>query len=201
MNQLNVEGAGLSEQLALFAPSCLKPEGLRYAPEFVSFETERELIAHIAALPLQPFQFGPYQGKRRVASFGFRYDYNLRRLQDADPIAAWLRPVIDAVEAFGGPNTRIGQVLCTAYDTGVGIGWHRDKPHFDRVFGLSLGSACNFRFRRAAAENWRRFTLVAEPRSLYMMSGPSRLLWEHSIPAVQAPRCSITFRTMAERNF
>ncbi|HEV7879409.1 alpha-ketoglutarate-dependent dioxygenase AlkB [Bradyrhizobium sp.] len=166
----------------------------------MSSETERELIARVAALPLQPFQFGQYEGKRRVASFGFRYDYSLRRLQDADPIPAWLRPAINAVEAFGGPGTRIGQVLCTEYDTGVGIGWHRDKPHFDRVFGLSLGSACKFRFRRTAAEKWRRFTLSAEPRSLYMMSGPSRQVWEHSIPAVQAPRYSITFRTMAERN-
>jgi hypothetical protein len=26
------------------------------------------------------------------------------------------------------------------YDIGVGIGWHRDQPHFDRIFGLSLES-------------------------------------------------------------
>jgi alkylated DNA repair dioxygenase AlkB len=191
--------AGLSEQLAFFAASSSEPEGLRYAAEFVSPATERELIARIAALPLQPFQFGPYEGKRRVASFGFRYDYTARRLQDAEPIPDWLMPVIREVEAFGGPATRIGQVLCTEYDTGVGIGWHRDKPHFKRVFGLSLGSACKFRFRRAAAGKWQRFTLHAEPRSLYLMSGPSRQIWEHSIPAVEQPRYSITFRTMAER--
>ena len=82
--------AGLSEQLAFFAPSAPEPEGLRYATEFVSPETERDLITRIAALPLQPFQFGQYEGKRRVASFGFRYDYSLRRLQDADPIPQWL---------------------------------------------------------------------------------------------------------------
>jgi hypothetical protein len=101
------------------------------------------------------------------------------------------------VEAFGGPATRIRQVLCTEYDVGVGIGWHRDKPHFDRIFGLSLGSACKFRFRRTAGKTWDRFTLDAEPRSLYMMSGASRHVWEHSIPAVEAPRYSITFRTMS----
>ena len=80
----------MSEQLAFFAPSSPEPEGLRYATEFVSPETERDLITRIAALPLQPFQFGQYEGKRRVASFGFRYDYSLRRLQDADPIPQWL---------------------------------------------------------------------------------------------------------------
>jgi alkylated DNA repair dioxygenase AlkB len=190
----------LSEQFAFFENPSPKPEGLRYAPEFVSPDTERELIARVAALPLQPFQFGQYEGKRRVASFGFRYDYGLRRLQDADPIPDWLGPVIRQVEAFGGPSTKVGHVLCTEYDTGVGIGWHRDKPHFDRVFGLSLGSACKFRFRKAGGEKWQRFTLHAAPRSLYMMSGASRQVWEHSIPAVEAPRYSITFRTMAEKS-
>jgi alkylated DNA repair dioxygenase AlkB len=189
----------LSEQFAFFEGSSPSPEGLRYATEFVPPSTEQELIARIAALPLRPFQFGQYEGKRRVASFGFSYDYTLRRLQDADPIPDWLGPIIAQVEAFGGASTQVRQVLCTEYDKGVGIGWHRDKPHFDRVFGLSLGSSCKFRFRKAAGEKWQRFTLDAAPRSLYMMSGPSREGWEHSIPGVAAPRYSITFRTMAER--
>jgi hypothetical protein len=172
---------GLPEQFSLFADKMSGPEGLRYAEEFVSPAVEKILIGHIAALPLQPFQFGQYEGKRRVASFGFRYDYTTRRL------------------AFGGPGTRMGQVLCTEYDVGVGIGWHRDKPHFDRVLGLSLGSACKFRFRRPAYTKWQRFTLEARPRSIYMMSGPSREVWEHSIPAVEEQRYSITFRTIAAK--
>jgi alkylated DNA repair dioxygenase AlkB len=188
----------LSEQLALFSELSGAPQGLRYATEFVSPSTEQELIRHISALPLQPFQFGQYEGKRRVASFGFSYDYTLRRLQDAEPIPEWLGPIVSQVEAFGGRSTPVRQILCTEYDTGVGIGWHRDKPHFDRVFGLSLGSPCKFRFRRSSGEKWERFTLHATPRSLYMMSGASRHIWEHSIAGVQAPRYSITFRTMAE---
>jgi alkylated DNA repair dioxygenase AlkB len=189
----------LSEQLNLFARTSPVPEGLRYATDFVSPAVERELITRIAELPLQPFQFGQYEGKRRVASFGFRYDYTLRRLQEAEPIPEWLHPLIAEVEAFGGPATRIRQVLCTEYDAGVGIGWHRDKPHFDRIFGLSLGSECKFRFRRPAGEKWQRFTLQAAPRSIYMMAGPARQAWEHSIPAVEALRYSITFRTMVEK--
>ena len=88
--------------------------------------------------------------------------------------------------------------LCTEYDVGAGIGWHRDKKHFDQVFGLSLASACNFRFRRKAGNKWERFTLNAQPRSLYVMTGASRHIWEHSIPPVETPRYSITFRTMAQ---
>src|ERR1700731_2718196 len=96
-----------------------EPEGLRYAADFVSPEAEQELIRHVAALPLRPFQFGQYEGKRRVASFGYSYDYTLRRLQQAEPIPAWLTSIIDQVEVFGGSDTRIAQVLCTEYDVGV----------------------------------------------------------------------------------
>ncbi|RJF74398.1 alpha-ketoglutarate-dependent dioxygenase AlkB [Rhodopseudomonas palustris] len=181
----------------MFAPARLQPDGLRYAPNFISASSEQALIAHVEALPLQPFQFGQFEGHRRVAWFGYRYDYTLRRLQQAEPIPAWLSEVVAQVEAFGGANTRIAQVLCTSYDVGVGIGWHRDKPHFGEVFGLSLGSACKFRFRRRSGQSWQRVTLEAEPRSLYLMAGASRHEWEHSIPPVAAPRWSITFRTMA----
>jgi hypothetical protein len=45
-----------------------------------------------------------------------------------------------------------------------------------------------------------RFTLEARPRSIYMMSGPSREVWEHSIPAVEAQHYSITFGTMAAKS-
>jgi alkylated DNA repair dioxygenase AlkB len=193
-----VMGCRVSDQLALFESRPSGPEGLRYATEFISAATERTLIAEIGALPLQPFQFGQFEGKRRVASFGFRYDYDLRQLLEAEPIPAWLSDIVAAVETFGGPGTRIQQVLCTEYDVGVGIGWHRDKPHFGRVFGLSLGSACKFRFRRPAGNTWERFTLETESRSLYMMSGASREVWEHSIPAVEALRYSITFRTLSK---
>jgi alkylated DNA repair dioxygenase AlkB len=186
-------------QLALFPDQSGSPAGLRYQPEFVSETSERELISRISELPLQPFQFGAFEGKRRVVSFGFRYDYTLQKLQEAEPIPAWLTSIARSVETFGNlPAGSVRQILCTEYDVGVGIGWHRDKPHFDKIFGLSLGASCKFRFRRAAGDKWQRFTLRAEPRSLYMMSGESRQAWEHSIPAVEQQRYSITFRTMRD---
>ena len=186
----------MSEQLTLFERSSLEPEGLRYAADFVSPGIEQKLISRIRALPLQPFQFGQFEGNRRVASFGFRYDYASRQLRRAEPIPDWLAETVAKVETYGGFETRIQQVLCTEYDVGVGIGWHRDKPNFEKIFGLSLGSVCKFRFRKHTGKTWERFTLNAEPRSLYMMSGASRQIWEHSIPAVEALRYSITFRTM-----
>ena len=188
-------------QLALFDDEAVGPAGLRYAPQFISVTDEQELIAGIAALPLQPFQFGAFEGHRRVKSFGYRYDYTLQKLQPSEPIPEWLERTARKVERFGElPDGSVRQVLCTEYDVGVSIGWHRDKPHFDKVFGISLGSACRFRFRRRKGnkqgDKWERFALQAEPRSIYLMDGEARQDWEHSIPPVEQRRYSITFRTM-----
>lgn len=174
------------------------PDGLLYKPAFITPEEERALIARIKALPLAPFQFGNYEGKRRVVYFGARYNFAHQKLEAAADMPEWLAPFAGRVERFAALSAgRIKHALCTEYDVGAGIGWHRDKKQFDQVFGLSLGSACKFRFRRRAGAGWRRFTLDAEPRSLYAMSGDARHEWEHSIPPVEKPRYSITFRTMA----
>ncbi|MGY3652774.1 alkylated DNA repair dioxygenase AlkB [Bradyrhizobium sp. LM4.3] len=150
-------------------------------------------------MPLQRFQFGAFEGNRRVASFGYRYDYALQRLAEAEPIPGWVLPIAHQVEAWAGlVGGSVQQVLCTEYDAGVGIGWHRDKPHFKEILGLSLGSSCKFRFRRRSGDRWERHTLEALPRSLYMMDGEARSQWEHSIPPVEARRYSITFRTMKQ---
>jgi alkylated DNA repair dioxygenase AlkB len=87
-------------------------------------------------------------------------------------------------------------VLLTEYAAGAGIGWHKDKPMFADVVGISLGSPCVFRFRRKAGPTWERASVVAEPRSAYLLQGPSRTEWEHSIPAVDSLRYSITFRNL-----
>ncbi len=118
-------------------------------------------------------------------------------MQESEAIPTWLQALARAVENFHGlSDGEVRQVLCTDYDIGVGIGWHRDKRHFDKVLGLSLASSCKFRFRRRKADKWERFMLEAAPRSLYLMEGEARHDWEHSIPPVQKRRYSITFRTM-----
>jgi alkylated DNA repair dioxygenase AlkB len=190
----------LAAQLSLFGGGPTGPEGLKYRPAFITAAEEDTLIGHIRALPLAPFQFGQYEGKRRVVFFGTRYDFTHQRLEHADPIPFWLTPLVTRIEAFAGlASGSIAHALVTEYETGAGIGWHCDKKQFDLVFGVSLGSSCNFRFRRKAGSKWERFTLNAEPRSLYIMSGDARHIWEHSIPPVESPRYSITFRTMAGR--
>jgi alkylated DNA repair dioxygenase AlkB len=86
------------------------------------------------------------------------------------------------------------QVLLTEYAPGAGIGWHKDKPMFGEVVGISLASPCLFRLRRRISTTWERTSLTVEPRSAYLLQGPSRAEWEHSIPALDRLRYSITFR-------
>lgn len=182
----------------LFDTGPTLPAGLRYATDFVTRREERALIDGFAALPLAPFQFGAFEGKRRVASFGFRYDFSDHRLHEAAAIPEAIKPLMARVEAFAGLEPgAVRHLLFTEYATGAGIGWHRDKAAFDVVLGLSLGSGCPFRFRRRHDTRWERFTLDAAPRSIYLMSGAARSIWEHSIAPVVEPRWSITFRTMA----
>lgn len=189
----------MPRQLALFEQQNTGPEGLGYQPDFISAVEERALIAAMRELPFAPFQFGPFEGKRRVASFGFRYDYSDRRLHEAQPIPDFIREILARAESFAGVSPgSIRHVLFTEYDVGAGIGWHRDKANFGIVLGLSLGSAAPLRLRRKAGKAFDRFTLKAEPRSIYRLSGKARFEWEHSIPPVQSIRWSITFRTMAK---
>jgi alkylated DNA repair dioxygenase AlkB len=136
-----------------------------------------------------------------VVSYGWGYDFNQRALTPAEDIPGFLLPLRERAAAFAGllPD-QLRQVLLTEYDAGASIGWHRDKKVFGDVLGISLLSSCRFRFRRKAGSSWQRISLTAEPRSVYLLRGPSRTEWEHSIPAVNALRYSITFRTLDSRS-
>ena len=75
-------------QLSLLNPGPALPPGLRYRPDLISTEEERELVGQLAALPFRAFEFQGYLGKRRVLSFGWQYDFNamqIRRTEDLPP--------------------------------------------------------------------------------------------------------------------
>ena len=175
------------------------PEGFRYQAELIGAADERALAARFRELPLREFEFHGYTGKRRVVSFGWRYDFAGGLLRKADPIPAFLLSLRDVAAAFAGLNpAALQQVLVTEYGPGAGISWHRDKAVFDQVVGISLLAPCVFRFRRAAGQRWERVKQVVAPRSAYLLHGPARLEWEHSIPPVEALRYSITFRSLRD---
>jgi alkylated DNA repair dioxygenase AlkB len=176
------------------APPVL-PEGFRYGAGLIAAGEEARLIESLQDLPFREFEFQGFLGKRRVVSFGWKYDFNTHELRRADDIPPFLHGVrAAAAKLFALDAARFQRVLVTEYRPGAAIGWHKDRPIFGEVMGVSLFSPCTFRLRRKTGTTWQRASLVAEPRSVYLLQGPARTDWEHSIPAVDRLRYSITFR-------
>jgi alkylated DNA repair dioxygenase AlkB len=151
------------------------PPGFRYRPELIDRAEETRLISEFEQL-------------------------NKGGLHKAGDIPEFLCSARERAAQFAGlaPGD-LQHVLLTEYPPGSTIGWHKDRPQFDAVIGISLLSPCTFRFRRKAGAKWERRSFTAEPRSVYLLHGPVRTEWEHSIPAVDAQRYSITFRSQKEK--
>ncbi|MGZ6039601.1 MAG: alpha-ketoglutarate-dependent dioxygenase AlkB [Phenylobacterium sp.] len=182
------------EPAAPAAPANL-PEGFLYQPEFLSPDEETKLATWLATLPFQPFQFRGYEGRRRVISFGWKYDFSRSHLEKADDMPAELMAARARAAAFADLAAEdLQQCLLNEYLPGAPIGWHRDRPIFEKVVGISLQSPATFRLRRRVGDSFQRASLELEPRSIYRIAGEARTAWEHSIPPVAAHRYSITFR-------
>ena len=176
-------------------PEPVLPNGMIYQEDFVCTEEEARLVGWLGILPFQPFQFRGFEGRRRVVSFGWQYDFNRSHLEKADDIPAELLPLrARAANLAGHRPEDLQQVLINEYLPGAPIGWHRDRPNFAEVVGISLLNPCVFRLRKRIEGGFERAALTLEPRSAYLLSGPARHEWEHSIPPVVAHRYSITFR-------
>lgn len=172
--------------------------GLSTRVALIDTGEERMLIDRIDATDLTPFRFHGWTGKRLTTSFGWSYDFEVGRPAAAPPIPDWLDPVRDRMAAFAGLDAQaLIQALLIRYDPGAGIGWHRDRPIYGHVLGLSLGARADMRFRRRRADGFDRVSVPLEPCAAYHMDGPARHDWEHSIAALDRPRWSITFRSLA----
>jgi len=175
------------------------PEGLRYQPALISSHDEAALVERVRSLPFREFEFHGYLGKRRVVSFGWKYDFSSQRLQKAPDTPDYLLSLRALAALFANLEAEaFEQVLVIEYADGAGIGWHRDKAVFGQVVGVSLLAPCTLRFRRKVDGSWERANLCAEPRSAYHLTGPARSEWEHSIARVETLRYSITFRSMRD---
>jgi alkylated DNA repair dioxygenase AlkB len=182
---------------ALFDLPPAAPPGFRYQADLISPEEERELVARLHTLAFEPFQFRGYEGRRRVFSFGLKYDFNGPGLVSVDPLPEWLLPLRDRAAAFAGlAGADFAHVLINEYREGAPIGWHRDRPVFEKVVGVSLLAATVMRFRRRMGTRFERINVPLDPRSAYLLDGAARTEWEHSLPEAKAHRYSITFRNL-----
>jgi len=164
----------------------------------VSAGEEALLIERIRPLEFHDVRMRGVAAKRRVIRYGWKYSFESFRASEGSPMPEHLLPIRNRAAAVAGvPAGDLSEALVTEYSPGAAIGWHRDAPPFGIVIGISLLAPCRFRFRRGRTGAWERTEVHLEPRSLYVLNGPARYEWQHSIPAVDALRYSITFRTMA----
>jgi alkylated DNA repair protein (DNA oxidative demethylase) len=174
--------------------------GLSQAGEFVTPSEEQSLIASIDAVDLTPFKFHGWLGKRLTVSYGWSYDFDDASLSPAEPIPDWLLPLRATAARFAGLQPgELVQALLIRYDPGAGIGWHRDRPVFEHVLGISLGAPTTMRFRQRKPGGFERASALLAPRSIYHLTGEARHRWEHSIAAMEVTRWSITFRSLSEK--
>ena len=69
------------------------------------------------------------------------------------------------------------QALVIRCTPGAGIGWHRDRPVFEHVIGVSLGAPATMRFRRWRPGGFDRKAALLTPRSIYHLTGEARHEW------------------------
>ena len=173
--------------------------GLGLWPDAVTPAMEAELMTRIDAAPLEPFKFGQWTGKRLTANYGSGYDYQRGTITPAPPIPDWLLDLRERLASLAGLEAEaLRQALVIRYDPGAGIGWHRDRPQYGDVLGLSLGAPATMRFRKRRPDGgFDRHNVPLAPRALYRLSGEARHRWEHSIAPMEETRWSVTFRMLA----
>jgi DNA oxidative demethylase len=172
-------------------------EGLKFDPSFITPAEELELLQHIQSLEFHEMKMRGVVARRRVLHYGVHYSFETFRATPGPPIPDFLLPLRRKAAVFAGvEDAALAEALITEYAPGATIGWHRDAAPFDVVVGISLASECRFRFRRGKVRAWQTEEVLMPPRSAYVLDGPARREWEHSIPAVKALRYSVTFRTL-----
>jgi hypothetical protein len=174
--------------------------GIKYREAFIDEYEEQELIAAIDHEELSPFRFQGWLGKRLTITYGWNYDFNSGSFGPAKPLPDYLLPLRARAEQFAElPEGALEQALLIRYDPGATIGWHRDRPVFDKIVGVSLGAPAPLRFRLRRDSGFARVKIEVRPRSAYLLSGEARHDWEHSIDKLMETRWSITFRSLSEK--
>src|SRR6478609_7689501 len=146
------------------------PEGFRYSDDFITSAEEALLAGHIAKVEFSTFEMRGVVARRRVAFFGSAYD---SRNTPSAELPEFLFPL----------RARLAE-------------WVRVKPE---EFAMALINEYPPGAHMSRPPRKTTHEMDLFPRSAYLMSGQARSEYEHSIPAVEALRYSITFRTLRRR--
>jgi alkylated DNA repair dioxygenase AlkB len=191
----------MAQQADLFGALDALPEGFVYETQFIGPDDESLLLQQIRRLALEDAKYREYTARRRVAYFGFDYDFSTNRLGEAQPIPAFLYPLRSRMAQWMGlAAEELVHALVSEYRPGTPLGWHRDAPDFDRVAGVSLGGWARMRLRPYPWQKQKPLELELAPRSAYQMNGPARWRWQHSIAATRELRYSVTFRSLIRKD-
>jgi alkylated DNA repair dioxygenase AlkB len=172
------------------------PAGFRYMPHVLSPAEEKSLVQRFEKLPLKPFEFHGYQGNRRIYTFGQGYIFAGQERRADPSIPDYLVPLTEIASRISGmPADAFEQLMVTEYAPGAGIGWHHDRPSYEDIVAVSFLAPCTLRLRRKVGEDWERRSAHIEPRSVYLLHGPVRNSWQHSIAPMDVLRYSVTLRT------
>lgn len=185
-------------QAQLFAASPAGPPGFTYTPQFLSLAQEAQLLEVIRTLPFEEAQYKEWRARRRIVSFGGRYDFTHQELTQGPPIPEFLLPLRAQLAEWAEiPEQRIEHAMIAEYRPATPLGWHRDVPQFEDVLGVSLLGHARLRFRPWPPATGQRaiWKVDLEPRSAYLMRGAARWQWQHAVSPTRELRYSITFRT------
>ena len=153
--------------------------GLVYRPDFITADEESDLVGLIDA------QEWNADLKRRVQHYGWKYDYNARRIDKSMHIGSlpkWAQQLSDRLVQERLMHDRPDQLIVNEYCGKQGISRHIDKTHSftGEVATISLLETWGMVFR------WRNKKKIEKRlvrRSVAILTGAARYQWSHEIPA------------------
>src|SRR3954451_2574542 len=155
---------------------------------------KKTLLNEIAKVELHSMEYHGYKANRKVASFGYDYNYENNKLTKGKDIPAAFDFLFEKVaKHLSIAKSKFAELLVTEYPVGSVINWHRDVPQFDLIAGISLMSNCTFRLRPYDKAKQTRTSVISFPvqrRSLYVMHRAARWDWQHSTAPVKEVRYS-----------
>src|SRR5687768_11635176 len=129
----------------LFPIKPVLPPGFDYFPEFLTAPEATALIQEISKIQLHNLNFQGFEAKRKVASFGYDYNFERKTLSKGKEIPLVFHALIEKVAVHLSVRKEdFAELLITEYPVGSVINWHRDAFPFDLIAGISLLSDCVF---------------------------------------------------------